>query len=104
MSRGAGAAKRDGLKIHWLSAFEGSNPSPCTKTQRCDNMNIKERFQRKITIKRYELNLIIITTILAVLLLINVWPRFRSDAMSFPWYAYLVLLVIFLLPFYKRLK
>ena len=67
-------------------------------------MNIKRRLQRKITIKQYELNLIIICTIMAVLLLINLWPRFRSDAMSFPWYAYLVLLAIFLLPFYKRLK
>ena len=67
-------------------------------------MNIKQRFQRKITVKQYEINLTIICTIMAVLLLITLWPRFRSDAMSIPWYGYLIMLIICLLPFTKRLK
>jgi L-2-hydroxycarboxylate dehydrogenase (NAD+) len=40
--RDAGAAKRDGLKIHWLSAYAGSNPAPCiTHLTRLSDMKIK---------------------------------------------------------------
>jgi len=66
-------------------------------------MNIKEKLQRKITIKQYELTFVIISVIFFVLFLITAWPRFRSDAMSIQWYWYLVLTVVFLVPVYKRI-
>ena len=60
-------------------------------------MGLKERFQRKITMKVYERQCMIIITLLTTLLLINIWPRFRSDAMSVDWYWYVILIVIFLI-------
>ena len=39
----------------------------------------------------------IIITLLTTLLLINIWPRFRSDAMSVDWYWYVILIAIFLI-------
>lgn len=60
-------------------------------------MGLKERFQRKITMKVYERQCLVIITVLATLLLFNIWPRFRSDAMSVDWYWYVILIVIFLI-------
>ena len=65
-------------------------------------MELKKRLQRKITINRFELASIIITTLLVTILFITIWPRFRSDAMSVDWYWYLVLIIIFLIPLWKK--
>jgi hypothetical protein len=66
-------------------------------------MRLRERLERKITIKRWELNFVIISTLLFTLFLIQAWPRFRSDAMSINWYWYLVLALIFSVPAYKTI-
>ena len=66
-------------------------------------MWLKDRLQKKITIKLYEWQCMIIVTLLLTLFLINVWPRFRSDALSIEWYWYLILVFIFSIPFYKRI-
>ena len=62
-------------------------------------MNLEKRFKRKITMRSYERNLIMVITLLSTLLLLNIWPRFRSDALSVPWYAYIILIVLFVIPF-----
>jgi len=62
-------------------------------------MKLKKRFQRKITMKIYHMRCMIIITLLATLLLINLWPRFRYDALSVPWYVYIILIFIFAIPF-----
>ena len=69
-------------------------------------MKLKERWNRKITMKIYHMRCMIIITLLATLLLINIWPRFRSDVLSLPWYVYVILIVIFSIPFFinKRRK
>ena len=65
-------------------------------------MKIKERFQRKISMTVLQRQCLIIVTLLSTLLLINVWPRFRTDAMSLDWYVYLILIIVFLIPIIKR--
>jgi hypothetical protein len=60
-------------------------------------VGLKERFQRKVTMKVYERQCLVIITLLTTLLLINIWPRFRSDAMSVGWYWYVILIAIFLI-------
>ena len=45
---------------------------------------------------RLFLFIIISVTLLSVLLLINMWPRFLDDALEFPIYAYVALITIFL--------
>jgi len=69
-------------------------------------MKLKERWNRKITMKIYHMRCMIIITLLATLLLINIWPRFRYDALSIPWYVYVILIIIFSIPFFinKRRK
>ena len=62
-------------------------------------MNLKKLVNRKITMRSYERNLIIVITLLSTLLLLNIWPRFRYDALSVPWYAYVILIVLFTIPF-----
>jgi len=44
----------------------------------------------------------IIVTLLSTLLLLTVWPKFRNDAMSLVWYVYLILIIIFLIPLFKK--
>lgn len=66
-------------------------------------MELKKRLQRKITINRFELASIIITTLLVTILFITIWPRFRSDAMSVSWYWYILLIIIFFTPLYRRI-
>lgn len=61
-------------------------------------MKLKELVNRKITMKAYERNCIIIITLLGTLLLLNLWPRFRYDALSVPWYVYVILIVLFAIP------
>ena len=65
-------------------------------------MKIKERFQRKISMTVLQRQCLIIVTLLSTLLLITVWPRFRTDAMSVDWYVYLILVIFFLIPIIKR--
>ncbi|PKK82981.1 MAG: hypothetical protein CVT49_10985 [candidate division Zixibacteria bacterium HGW-Zixibacteria-1] len=65
-------------------------------------MTIKERFQRKITMTALQRQCMLIVTLLSTLFLLSVWPRFRSDAMSLDWYVYLILILIFLIPLFKR--
>ena len=67
-------------------------------------MGLKERLQRKTTMKVYERQCMVILTVLTTLLFINIWPRFRTDAMSVDWKGYIILIVIFLIPFLNRLK
>ena len=67
-------------------------------------MDLRKRLQRKITIKVYERQCMIILTMLTTLLLIKIWSRFRSDAMSVGWKGYILLIVIFIIPFFNRLK
>lgn len=61
-------------------------------------MKLKELVNRKITMRAYERNCIIIITLLGTLLLLNLWPRFRYDALSVPWYVYVILIVLFAIP------
>ena len=65
-------------------------------------MNIKERFQRKITMTVLQRQCMIIVTLLSTLLLLTAWPRFRNDAMSLDWYVYLTLGIVFFIPLFKR--
>ena len=65
-------------------------------------MGIKERFRRKITLTVLQMDCLIIVTLLSTLCLVTVWPRFRNDALSPDWYVYLILIVIFLIPLFKR--
>ena len=60
-------------------------------------MKIKEILGRKYTLKRYEINGIIIITLLSAFLLINIWPRFLSDVLEVSWYVYVILIVILLI-------
>jgi uncharacterized membrane protein YqjE len=65
-------------------------------------MKLKERFQRKISMTVLQRQCLIIVTLMSTLLLITVWPRFRTDAMSVSWYVYLILVIVFLIPIIKR--
>jgi len=69
-------------------------------------MKLKEFVNRKITMKAYERNLMMAITLLSTALLINIWPRFKADAASFPWYIYVALIVLFAIPLFinKRRK
>ena len=60
-------------------------------------MKIKELFEKKYTLRYYEIKGIIIITLLSTLLLINIWPRFLSDALEFSWYLYVALIVLLLI-------
>lgn len=65
-------------------------------------MSLKELLQRKITMTVIQRQSMIIVALLSTLLLITVWPRFLNDAMSVAWYVYLLLIIIFMIPFFKR--
>jgi hypothetical protein len=65
-------------------------------------MGLKERFQRSITMTVLQRQCMIIVTLLSTLLLLTIWPRFRSDALSLDWYVYLILVIIFSAPLLKR--
>lgn len=61
-------------------------------------MWLKDRFLKKITMTVLQRQCMIIVTLLSTLLLIKVWPRFRSDAFSVNWQWYIVLILIFFIP------
>ncbi len=67
-------------------------------------MKLKERWNKKITMKIYQMRLGIIITLLTTLLLINIWPRFRYDVLSLPWYVYIILIALFLIPLLRGNK
>jgi hypothetical protein len=55
---------------------------------------IKEYFEKKYTLRYFEIKSMIIITLLSTLFLVNVWPRFRNDVLEFPWYGYVILIAI----------
>lgn len=65
-------------------------------------MGIRERLQRKITVTALQLQSILIVTLLGTILLLKIWPRFYSDAMSLDWPVYLVLVGVFAVPLFRR--
>ena len=65
-------------------------------------MKVKDFLRKKLELKCLELNLILAITIMTVLLLITNWPRFMNDAMSVPWYGYVLLIVFLSLLLAKR--
>lgn len=65
-------------------------------------MELKERFNKKISLTILQRQCIITVSILSTLFLINIWTRFRNDVLSFPLYAYIILIIIFLIPLFKK--
>jgi hypothetical protein len=66
-------------------------------------MKLKKIFNRKITMTRLQHSSLIIITLLATSFGIKIWPRFRADALSFPWQGYVLLIAIFSVGlFWKR--
>jgi hypothetical protein len=65
-------------------------------------MGLKERFQRTISMTVMQRQSMIIVTMLSILMLANIWPRFLADALSLDWYIYLILIILFAIPLYKR--
>jgi len=65
-------------------------------------MWLKKWLDKKITLTILQRQCMIIITLLLTLFLINVLPRFRNDAMSFPWYVYIALIILFSIPFIKK--
>ena len=63
-------------------------------------MTLKEYFSKPYKIKYYQLKSIIIVTMLTTLLSVNIWDRLRSDALSFGWLWYIVLIIIFSIPLF----
>ncbi len=55
-------------------------------------MKIKEYFEKKYTLKYFEIKAMLIVTMLSTLFLIKIWPRFRNDALEFSWYWYVILI------------
>lgn len=55
---------------------------------------IKKYFEKEYTLKYFEIKAILIVTLLSTLFLIKIWPRFRNDALEFPWYWYVILIVL----------
>jgi len=63
-------------------------------------MNLIKLANQNITMKAYERNLIMVITLLSTLLLLNIWPRFRYDALDFPWWGYVSLIVLCAIPLF----
>jgi hypothetical protein len=61
-------------------------------------MGFKKRLKRKITMTALQRQCLIIVTLLSTLLLIKTWSRFQSDAMEFPAFGYVLLIMIFVIP------
>ena len=55
---------------------------------------LEDVLHRKVEYTVLQRNALIIVTLLSTLLLVNLWPRFRFDAASFPWYGYVILIVL----------
>jgi len=65
-------------------------------------MNLKKRLQKRVTMTVLQRQCMIIVTLLSTLLLLTIWPRFHADAMSFNRILYLILIVIFAIPLFRR--
>jgi hypothetical protein len=65
-------------------------------------MGIKARFQRKITMTVFRLQCILIITLLSTIGLLVAWPRFRNDAFNLDWYVYLIMVILFSIPLFKK--
>jgi hypothetical protein len=65
-------------------------------------MGLKGVFRRSVTMTVLQRQCMIIVTLLSTLLLLSIWPRFLSDALSVDWYVYLILIVLFSIPLLKR--
>jgi hypothetical protein len=61
-------------------------------------MGFKKRLKREITMTALQRQCLIIVTLLSTLLLIKTWSRFQSDAMEFPEFGYVLLIMIFVMP------
>ncbi len=44
---------------------------------------------------------IVIISMLGTLFLAKMWPRFLNDALTFPWYLYVLLIVGFAVPLFR---
>ncbi len=57
-------------------------------------MKLKQWLEKDMGFKYFEIKFMIIITLLSTLLFINIWPRFRNDALEFTWYWYVILIAI----------
>ncbi|MCK5624760.1 hypothetical protein KAI04_02880 [Candidatus Pacearchaeota archaeon] len=67
-------------------------------------MKLKKRIHKKVTMEVYQMRSMIIITLLATLLLVNVWSRFKEDVLSISWYIYVILIVLFAIPLFIKPK
>jgi hypothetical protein len=65
-------------------------------------MGIRERLHRRITLQVYQIQSMLVITIMIILLLITNWPRFMNDAMEVGWFWYVILIFIFSLIFSQK--
>ena len=65
-------------------------------------MKLYERLQKKITMTVLQRQSSIIVTMLSTIFLLSIWPRFLSDALSLRWYAYLILIIFFSIPLFRK--
>ena len=65
-------------------------------------MGLKERLQKKIAMTVMERQCTVILSILGTILLFNIWPRFRADALSLDWKVYGILIIVFAIPFFRK--
>jgi len=64
-------------------------------------MDIKKRFKRQITMTVLQRQCTIIISMLGTLFLAKMWPRFLNDVLIFPWYLYVLLIVVFAVPLFR---
>lgn len=67
-------------------------------------MSILKHLQQKVTMSIIQRQCMIIVTLLSTLCLLELWPRFHDDAMSVEWYVYLIMIIIFAIPLFKKNK
>jgi len=64
-------------------------------------IDIKKRFRREITMTVLQRQCTVIISMLGTLFLAKMWPRFLNDALTFPWYLYVLLIVGFAVPLFR---
>jgi len=67
-------------------------------------MNLKKYMNKTMKLTYWEFKFSIIVTLLLTLFFVNIWPRFRADVLEFPWYFYIILIALFLIPIFKKVK
>ena len=65
-------------------------------------MGLKGLFKNKITMTLLQSQCMIIITLFTTLLLLSLWPRFLINAMMVEWYVYLILIIIFSIPLFRK--